>query len=264
MLSFDPGRWQWPCGSRLHAYTAKLGRLAHRPRTQLSFPIQQKWRTEWPSGFQVNWQEIWDPGRSRKEAGFLWSVMHKAVAVNLWRHCGRHQTSEECPCCDDGDPESIHHCFYSCSGATQAWDFATSVLYHAAGYQRQPQPWPRFSWTQYLLGAALPPQFEQNQPMWSLLRGSTLWIIWIRRNAHVFTTTRWTQDALELALWDAFLDLARSSWQKVQEPRARPPTRLRQAIREFDRVWQTNGVFFTRLEDKIRWNYIRPRRGLIT
>lgn len=234
MLTFDPSRWKWPCGSRLHAYTAKLGRRAHKPRSQLSFPLPTKWRHEWPPGYQVKWQEVWYIGRSMKEAGFLWSILHKAVAVNLWRHCGSHHTSEICPCCEEGDPESIQHCFHSCPGALQAWDFATSVLYHAAGFERHHQPWPRLSWAQCVLGVDLPPQLEIYQHLWSLLRGSAIWVIWISRNAHVFTTNRWTQEALEVALWDVFLDLARTVWHKVQETRVHRPTGLRQATAAFD------------------------------
>lgn len=71
MLTFDPGTWKWPCGSRLHAYTAKLGRRAHKPRPLLSFPILLKWRHEWPPGFQVKWQEVWHPRSYQKRSGVL-------------------------------------------------------------------------------------------------------------------------------------------------------------------------------------------------
>jgi hypothetical protein len=191
----------------------------------------------------------------------MWSLLQKAVAVNIWRHCGSRQASETCPCCDDGDPESIRHCFFACPGATRAWDFATSVIHHVTGHRKDAHTWNHFSWEQCILGVDLPPPFRPYQHLWSLLRRSTLWIIWIQRNMHVFTAQRWTREALEAALWDVYLDLARIAWLKIQETRKYRPPGLRKALREFQQTWYSSPVFFTNNGNNMRWNFVRPVSG---
>ncbi|KAG0625649.1 hypothetical protein M758_2G071300 [Ceratodon purpureus] len=261
MLSFDLGRWHWPVGARLHAYTAKLGRKVFRPRTELTFPIQDKWRQDWPIGHTIHWKEIWHKDRSMKEAGFLWSLVHRAVAVNMWRHQSNQHASEQCLCCDDGEVETFRHCFFSCPGARHAWDYSTSVLYRVARLAHWPQPWPRLTWAQCLLGTALPSYLQPFQHLWSLLRGSTLWVIWIHRNAQVFSATRWTVPAIEIALWETFLDLARTAWYKMEYMQEHNATGLGNAIEEFQATWLTSTVFCTGEDERIRWNFRRPPGG---
>lgn len=102
---------------------------------------------------------------------------------------------------------------------------------------------------------------QRHQHLWSLLRRSTIWVIWIRRNAHIFTTTRWSTVKLESTLWDVFLDLARTAWQKVQEKRITRPASYRRALAQFDQTWCSSATFLTRQDDNVRWHYIRPLRG---
>jgi hypothetical protein len=47
--------------------------------------VQTKWRDVLPNNFQLHWNNVWEKGRGRKEAGFMWQIWHKAVAVNVWR-----------------------------------------------------------------------------------------------------------------------------------------------------------------------------------
>jgi hypothetical protein len=44
--------------------------------------------------------------------------------------------------------------------------------------------------------------------MWSLLRGSVLWLTWLERNVICFQAENWQLVKIEIALWDAMLDHA--------------------------------------------------------
>lgn len=66
------------------------------------------------------------------------------------------------------------------------------------------------------MGSDLPVALRPWQHTWSLIRGSTLWRIWIRRNAVVFRNDPWSLDRMEKVIWDAIVDLARISWARVQ------------------------------------------------
>jgi len=48
------------------------------------------------------------------------------------------------------------------------------------------------------------------------MRGAIIWVIWIRRNACIFNNAPWSPEQLDRALWDAVLDLGRTSWAHVE------------------------------------------------
>lgn len=156
-LTFDPGRYEWHPGEGLFAYTASKSRKWRIPRAFLSLPIAEKWAGQVPLTFVPNWIEVWRPDRPRKEAGFLWSMLHKAVAVNQWRNQSHPPTSAHCTCCNLEVTESIQHCFFDCTAAVSAWDFAISVLHHAARTPTRNNRWDRLEWHHCLIGTPLPP-----------------------------------------------------------------------------------------------------------
>ncbi|KAG0571902.1 hypothetical protein KC19_VG052100 [Ceratodon purpureus] len=263
-LSFDPARWLWRPGDELYWYSARKGCLWRNPRLTLSLPISVKWAGLVPGTYTPDWQSLWSAARPRKEAGFLWSFYHKAIAVNKWRHRSHPLTSAACPACDQGPSESLLHCFFECPAARLAWDWAQTVLYALAGISRASMPWPRFSWDQCLMGTALPDPLRAWHDTWSLIRGTTLWCIWLRRNAVVFRNEIWSTDHLDTILWDATLDLARLSWERVKwseryQPRARPKLR-----RDFTRLWAHRNVFCSLQADRVTWLHVRPRRGVFS
>ena len=172
-----PCRWAWAGTGSIFDFTAKKGRALLNPRLSLSVPIREKWRGLVPVHFEPDWKDVWTPLRPRKEAAFLWSVYHRAVAVHQWRQRAFSQLSTECTCCDQGIPESLIHCFFACPPVIRAWDFVTSVLYTLAKELASAMPWPHLSWDQCLLGVDLPDSLLPYQPTWSILRGIALWTI---------------------------------------------------------------------------------------
>ena len=45
----------------------------------------EKWQGYLLGNYKFYWSQVWDPLRTGKEAAFIWSIWHKAVAVNEWR-----------------------------------------------------------------------------------------------------------------------------------------------------------------------------------
>lgn len=169
-LRFDPGRWQWRPGEVLYHYTAKRGRQWRKPRETLSLPISSKLAGLVPAAFQPNWRAVWNPGRPRKEAAFVWSFMHRAIAVNQWRHVANNAISELCVCCDENRSETLVHAFHECHPASIAWNFALSVLCRMQSITRAQQDGILLSWQQCLMDKELPIELQDGTPVWSLFR----------------------------------------------------------------------------------------------
>lgn len=159
-LVFDPGRWHWRPGEGLYMYTAKLGRKWRNPREVLSLSIEDKWAAHGIRNLEPNWSEIWMQARPRKDAAFLWSLSHKAIAVNQWRNQSHPPTSALCTCCNHNEAETILHCFFECGAAQKAWDIGFSILYHAGKVPVDGVSWTRLTWTQCLIGGQLPVHLE--------------------------------------------------------------------------------------------------------
>jgi hypothetical protein len=129
-LPFNPGRWVWPDNSLLLSYTAKKGRSLIHPCKELEWSIPAKWQGLLPASYSPKWKDVWQPRRSHKDAAFMWSVFHGAVAFNTWRAIGSPNLDLTCVCCDADLPESLIHWFYQCQISTHAWHFAMSIMYH--------------------------------------------------------------------------------------------------------------------------------------
>ncbi|KAG0585602.1 hypothetical protein KC19_2G024500 [Ceratodon purpureus] len=243
-------------------FTALKGRKLLSPRTCLTRPINLKWAGQVPLNFQPDWKAVWSSSRPRKEAAFLWSLIHKAVAVNEWRHRAIPAISALCDGCTSGTPETILHCFYACEPAARAWHFAATVLHLSARSPWSPSPRPLPTWDQCILGVDLPNELQESQVLWSLIRGATLWVIWIQRNQRVFHNNLWPVTVLEQQLWDAFLDLAHVAWNKISWCEENQPQGITRATEEFRTTWLPVGLFFTLTERGPRWNYQRPPTDL--
>lgn len=110
-LTFDPGRWEWRPGEGFFSYTAKKAETCGTRGFPWACQLQRSGRAHVPPTFVPNWEEIWRNDRPRKKACFMWSLLHKAIAVNEWRHHGHNPTSAQCVCCSAGVLESLKHCF---------------------------------------------------------------------------------------------------------------------------------------------------------
>ena len=119
-LHFDPLRYRWPNGAPLLQFSTKEARSWMR---DLDTPVNlclTRWRGSLPRNTPVDWRDTWRSSRAQKEAAFLWSIWHKAIAVNEWRHKISHIIDTSCPFCP-GHNESILHRFWGCELARSTW-----------------------------------------------------------------------------------------------------------------------------------------------
>lgn len=200
-------------------------------------------------------------GRPRKEAAFLRSLYHKAIAVNQWRNQSHPPISALCTCCQSGVPECLKHCFFECDAAAGAWEFAFTILYHAAQEPQASMPWPKLEWPQCLLGAELPPQLQSTATLWALIRGVVVWTIWIWRNAAIFANDPWSPERVERMIWDGVLDLARMVWDHTFQRGGLQQVTQQRTRRQFIRIWALTDIFCTVNNEQVRWNHRAPIRG---
>ncbi len=66
---------------------------------------------------------------------------------------------------------------------------------------------------QCLFNKKLPSKFTKFYLLWSLIRGVTLWSIWLERNDLNFNGARWPHNKLKKVMWDGLLNYSRLEWQ---------------------------------------------------
>lgn len=133
-LRWDPDRWRWVEGSNFLDYTTKASREFISKRTEGVNNVTDKWQGRIPRNYKFYWSQIWDPLRAGKEAAFMWSIWHKAVAVNEWRaRIVPFSISKQCIFCLPYTCESVKHRFWECIQARRAWRRAIFVFMNCVG-----------------------------------------------------------------------------------------------------------------------------------
>ena len=109
----------------------------------------------------------------------MWSIWHKAVTINEWRvHITLASISKQCIFCLPNLSESIKHKVWDCILAQRAWQWATFIMHAQYGVRIGNSN--GLHWKQTLFGEGTPKKFVKKIKIWHLLRGITLWMIWIK------------------------------------------------------------------------------------
>ena len=117
-----------------------------------------KWQGYLPGNYRFQWSQVWDPLRSGKEAAFIWSIWHKAVAVNEWRaRIAPASISKQCVFCLPNTSESVKHKFWDCIQARRAWRWATYIMQELCGVRTG--NYDCFNWKQALFGERIPKKY---------------------------------------------------------------------------------------------------------
>ena len=109
-LCWDLDWWRWGHGGHFLNYTTKSGREIIASRNSGTIRAGDKWEDYLPGNYRFFWFQVWDPFRSGKEGAFIWSIWHKAVAVNEWR-ARIASISKQCVVCLPNTSESVKHKF---------------------------------------------------------------------------------------------------------------------------------------------------------
>jgi hypothetical protein len=262
--NLDPLLWRWKNGLPLMMYSAKVGKELLSERSQLKSPIAAKWRHETVINFQLDWKEIWK-NRSQKEAAFLWSVWHQAIATNTWRNKFNPAANPECPLCGSQFPETYIHRFYQCQFSKKLWTFAFTIMHWLIKGTQNLSPAATFTLEQCLFGRRVRLRRMGTLKIWALLRGVVIWGCWILRNDAVFERVFWTDTKIRNYVWDSLLEYGRVDWIRTKRKisKAKTPEKSQRALGAFDAVWTTNDLLCVRSGFSVTWKPIPPSIPLV-
>jgi hypothetical protein len=81
-LEWDPAHLRWPRNKGFMHYNIQLGRDLLQKRQPPLTLASNKWPNILPDIHRFKWNQVWNPERAKLEAGFIWQLWHKAVAIN--------------------------------------------------------------------------------------------------------------------------------------------------------------------------------------
>lgn len=262
-LTMDPKWFRWSDGSHLQDYTAKKGRSFLRSRTPGRDLAEQKWSGYLPPRYVFRWDALWNKTRAQKESTLIWQIWHQGVAINKWRKLICSEFDGHCNFCVPQVEESTLHRFWECPQARRLWEWAWSILNKMRTRRGHTGPWEAFHWKQVILEEELPQKLKRFKSIWSLLKGTCMWTIWIHRNALVFDHQLWSDRQVEEKAWASMVDYGQSAWQRTVKLIAKQPEMEQQFLSQFDKAWLSRQVFGSRTGYSVKWRAQSPRRGLI-
>jgi hypothetical protein len=59
---------------------------------------------------------------------------------------------------------------------------------------------------QVIFTEQLPSRFKKFQNLWTLIKGTCLWAMWIQRNDKIFGNIIWSDDRIIASIWQALLE----------------------------------------------------------
>ena len=231
-------------------FTSNQGRELLRRSANTPNVVEKKWARVLPTNYKLRWNNIWETERVRKEAGLMWMIWHKAVAVNVWRRVVSPEIDQNCPVCLRGIREIIMYRFWECPVAQRAWKWGEAIInFMASARERRGNqiaartvrahttnsvgPQQRnncnagetqglriqkisINWKQSIFGHRLPNRFKILSRVWLFIQGVVLWDIWEQRNEAAFDGRHWHPAKLYHKLWLSIIDYSRISWSRLQ------------------------------------------------
>jgi len=130
----------------------------------------------------------------------MWSVWHNAVTAHSLQAKINPSIDIRCNCCTTCSDEMPIYGFYNCPCALEVWKYIQTIFIHLTGEQPLMGPHVQLYSTLCIFGSTNPQKYLGLQTIWSLLHGSSIWLIWITRNNRVFSQTQWPRSLFQQAL----------------------------------------------------------------
>lgn len=127
--------------------------------------------------------------------------------------------------------------------------------------QQKEGQWDPLVWQQCLLGSPLPRKLRKGKKLWTVLRGSVIWIMWIDRNADCFADGKWTSHMRELRIWEAMVDIIRTAWARTRQLISKYLVHRDTFLARFDKQWLPQQCLVERVELKLVWKMQQPKLG---
>ena len=150
------------------------------------------------------------------------------------------------------------HKFWDCIQARCAWRWATYIMHELCGVRTG--NYDCFNWKQATFGERIPKRYGKMVKIWHLLRGITLWTIWVERNDKVFNQVQWHESKVKQQMRDALIIYAKMAWKRVLEQSKISDFSKEAMLHVFDKTWGARGVLCRRNDLHMEWNWRRLRR----
>lgn len=128
------------------------------------------------------WATMWLTYRSAADNTFLWQLLYRIPAINVWRFPDRpvNDPATRCQRWTLHTPEDVYHCIWACDASRGCWEWCNAWILpqHSRNVRHSP--------AHALVAEALPLQWEIPVRLWHTMRAVICWVIWKERNSHVF------------------------------------------------------------------------------
>lgn len=259
-LEWDPHKLQWATEAQpvqLMEYSSKLGRDLLKQKHVVHNPVTRKWGGVLPDDFQLKWKTVWLKDRTRKEAGLLWLIWHRAVAVNHWRERIDGNVDIRCLVCPRRSEESVLHRFWECLSVQRAWQWAIHVMNALVEGRDAQGPWQMLTWRQGIFSNRIPRKFNH------VKRTVVLWTLWIERNDMIFNNQAWSPAKQLQHIWSAMVDYGRVEWDCIRIKKQRSPAATQQLIARFITRRCSQDFFATMVAGQPQWVPTGPMDGFV-
>lgn len=244
-------------------YSAKFGRELLRDKHPVPDVIQRKWQGILPLTHRLRWKTIWVKYRTPKEAGLVWLVWHRAVAVNAWRATVNPLTPTGCPVCPRHSHESVLHRFWECPAARRVWQWGIHIANTLVMSRDAQGPWQPLTWKQGIFSDRIPRKFDGISSLWAVLRTIILWTLWIEQNDAAFNDILWRPAKQLQRIWLGLVDYGRMEWVKCCSLIRKQRDKADEIRNRFRKRWCRNGVLAEMINDNPRWRLTGPRAGFV-
>ena len=106
-----------------------------------------------------------------------------------------------------------------------------------------------------------PKEIMQKANCWHLLRGMTLYIIWIEHNDKVFNHEQWHESKVKCCIWDELIMYAKTAWKRVLKQIKINNFSTKAMLDGFNQAWGTRDVICRRNNLNIKWNWKEKQRS---
>ena len=119
--------------------------------------------------------------------------------------------------------------------ARQAWRWTTFIMHELCGVRTS--NYDSFNWKQALFRERIPKKYGKIIKICHLLRGITLWTIWIKQNDKVFNQTHWHESKIKQQVWDELIIYAKMAWKRVTAQIKISSFSAVAMLQAFDKTW---------------------------
>lgn len=266
LLHWDPGKLIWKTGRKptpFMNYTSKMARDLLAKRITVPNPVTRKWSGVLPADFTLVWKSVWSKERTSKEAGLLWLIWHRAVAVNHWR--GRTDRAIDicCPVCPRRSEETVMHRFWECASAQHAWQWSIHIMNTLVHGKEARGPWRSLTWKQGIFSSQIPRKFNHVKRIWLEIRTVVLWSLWLERNDRAFNNITWSMERMRHAIWTGMIDYGRVEWDGIRLKKKLSLDARAELRACFRRKRGLFEIFATFVDDLPLWQPVGPMAGFV-